>query len=447
MFLILTIAACSAPSPPPGGDDDAGVDPDLDGDGFGASVDCRDDDRFIFPGAPEPCDGVDNNCDGVIDDGFDRDDDGWTVCEGDCRDNDAASYPGAPEVADGVDNDCDGIVDGNTEFTDDDGDGWSEDQGDCDDDPVNLGQYVNPAAVEVQLDMNGDPEGVDNDCDGLVDEALEPCLAGGDPDDPWSYAHALDACNFVTSARWNENIGIEPSSRAIRVDFGDTYVSAGSADFIVLSTGHAADRGDPGFVDPPSTAFQNQVPHPDPLGAMGCSSADPSSVNDFTEVDLHLQVPSNASAFSFDFNFMSAEFPEWVCSSFDDTFLALLESAAFDGNISFDAMGNRVSINVGFFDVCAPGSGPGCTGSEPLAGTGFESDGGTGWLTTTAPVIPGEKIRLRFLIFDEGDHVLDSLVLIDNFRWEVDFGVCPDGTPPPCTIGRESGPRSRFVIR
>ncbi len=43
--------------------------------------------------------------------------------------------------------------------------------------------------------------------------------------------------------------------------------------------------------------------------------------------------------------------------------------------------------------------------------------GGTAWLTTEAPVVPGETIVLDFLIWDTGDSELDSLVLLDNFRW------------------------------
>jgi hypothetical protein len=143
---------------------------------------------------------------------------------------------------------------------------------------------------------------------------------------------------------------------------------------------------------------------------------------------------------------MSTEFPEWVCDEFDDTFLALLQSDAFTGNVSFDSMGNRMSINAGFFNVCDPILEPACTGNEELLGTGYQQEGGgTGWLTTTAPVIPGEKITLRFVIFDEGDRVFDSAVLIDNFRWEIDEFTCPDGTAPPCTIERSQAPRSRLV--
>jgi hypothetical protein len=53
--------------------------------------------------------------------------------------------------------------------------------------------------------------------------------------------------------------------------------------------------------------------------------------------------------------------------------------------------------------------------------------GATGWLTTTSPVTPGEDVTLHFIIFDEGDHILDSSVLIDNFRWAA------TGVPSPST--------------
>jgi len=102
---------------------------DLDGDGRGTLLyptydcvlpdgyvtsgdDCDDADAQTHPGAPERCDGVDNDCDGLADEQPDGDLDGYlaSACGGDdCDDEDAEVNPGAEEVCDdGVDNDCDG---------------------------------------------------------------------------------------------------------------------------------------------------------------------------------------------------------------------------------------------------------------------------------------------------------------------------------------------------
>ena len=60
---------------------------------------------------PEVCDGVDDDCNGIIDDGFDQDGDGFTTCGQDCDDGDASINPDAEDICDRVDNDCDDIID------------------------------------------------------------------------------------------------------------------------------------------------------------------------------------------------------------------------------------------------------------------------------------------------------------------------------------------------
>ena len=179
--------------------------PDSDGDGFTADTDCNDGDALTFPDAEELCDGIDNNCDGDIDedaaanaqtwyrdadeDGVGRDaellvqcaqPDGYSAIPGDCNDANADVNPGATEVCDGRDNNCDDVVDTDAvdqatwyADTDDDGFGDAEDsvvscevpQGyvesdlDCDDTLT----AINPDAEEVC-------DTVDNNCDGQVDE-------------------------------------------------------------------------------------------------------------------------------------------------------------------------------------------------------------------------------------------------------------------------------------
>ena len=86
---------------------------DSDGDGFLACAECDDSDDTVFPGAPELCDGIDNDCDGAVpDDEQDDDGDGFAPCDGDCDDSDPAVAPDGVEVCeDGKDNDCDGVTD------------------------------------------------------------------------------------------------------------------------------------------------------------------------------------------------------------------------------------------------------------------------------------------------------------------------------------------------
>ena len=50
-------------------------------------------------------------------------------------------------------------------------------------------------------------------------------------------------------------------------------------------------------------------------------------------------------------------------------------------------------------------------------GTGFESNGGTEWMETHVPVEPNTTIQIRFAIWDSGDCVYTSTILLDNWQW------------------------------
>ena len=95
---------------------------DQDQDGFTTANDCDDANPSIHPGAIETCNLVDDDCDQVIDEGFDQDYDGWTTCAGDCNNVNAAIHPGATEICNGIDDDCDTLIDEGG-FTDTDADG------------------------------------------------------------------------------------------------------------------------------------------------------------------------------------------------------------------------------------------------------------------------------------------------------------------------------------
>jgi hypothetical protein len=307
-----------------------------------------------------------------------------------------------------------------------DGDGYTPAAGDCNDcDPL-----INPGAVNIP----GDP--ISYDCSG--NSNAPPACDGSNTgkNDPTSLSQSIELCDtrFLKSATMNGPS--DARARNVKATFGVLKPQKG-ANMMLLSNGIAVDESGSGYVNPQqgtnlgnNNTFAN--PLPNLQGASNCGQAGSvPTVNDYTELVLQLKAPTNAQSFSFQFQFFSGEYPDYVCTEFNDEFLAIVKSDSTypsDTNISFDANKNPITVNSGFFIVCDNGGTPQtshCT--QPPSnnqGTGYETSalglvpgGSTGWLTTTAPIKGGENLTLRFVIFDESDHILDSAVLIDNFQW------------------------------
>ncbi len=249
---------------------------DNDGDGFGVEEsavetclelpgyvtvggDCDDNDLNVSPNGTEVCDGIDNNCDAVVDDDAidrtlfyaDGDGDGYGDSQNtlltctqpsgyvsdmsDCDDTNAQAFPNATEVCDGADNDCNGLMDDQdplvqglpTWYLDADGDGYGLDttavmscssppsfiaqNGDCND----LDASVSPDGIEVC-------DEVDNNCDGQVDEGvLITFYYDNDGDGFGVSSNTVEACtapeSFVNNDQDCNDFAAEAYNNAIEV--------------------------------------------------------------------------------------------------------------------------------------------------------------------------------------------------------------------------------------
>jgi hypothetical protein len=324
-----------------------------------------------------------------------------------------------------------------------DGDGYTISDGDCNDCDPNM----SPGAVEV---TNPDGVAADENCDGQTDEPPIVCdqnLALDDAD-PMSGAAAMDLCETVqthgfgvvsaayvrangTPAAAGQHVGIQPA-------FGPSVSPRRGSAMLALSSGNARVPGQAGECGDVScgTLGAGQAPPNFPQDTPGCIGD--TEINDDIALEVVLKAPTNATGMSFEFSFYSHEYPEWICTSFNDQFIALVEPApmgSIDGNVSFDAATNPVSVNIALFDVCQ-----GCSlGTSELTGTGFDTwgfdgladAGATSWLQTTAPVTAGQEFNIRFAIWDTGDTAYDSTVIVDNFQWIADGGVTVETAPVP----------------
>ncbi len=443
---------------------------------------------------------------------------GLAACDGACvnLNTDHANCGTCGKQCAGAENCIEGdCIECDSTTTDCDGDGWMVSDGDCCDKVGLCGnepEKVNPGAIEVVGNS------IDDNCNTLIDlfdtEDTIACDAGlaSNSKDPNDFAKALGICRTTEEAPENASdktwglieaklvradgteLG-DGNAASIRTGFGG--VSPGKIEgdsMIVLSSGIAADAtqtepgpnggapagGNVSTTHAPSSQVDittceddrcikdwfaasslpvksaNALPAAPDCGSGTAGS--PHLARDSVMLVLRLRAPTNAKAFSFSSYFLSAEYPEFVCSSFNDQFVTLVSTpdgepavpnptdknlmVYTDGTQQFP-IGINVAAGTDLFSVCdSQEDNAGCwdsdispsscaLGNEQLAGTGFEGadgqctiGGGTFWLTTSGNVVPGGIVELRIALWDVGDTLYDSTALIDGFEW------LPDATVP-----------------
>jgi Putative metal-binding motif len=390
-----------------------------------------------------------------------------------------------------------------TPTNDFDGDGWTVEEGDCND----CNKYINPGAYDVPGD------GIDEDCDGTPDDAVTNCdsmLSSVATTNGSDGATAMDICKTTTAnpplpmktwglisadyvapdgtsslqmppSSYTEEYGCSYDSSGFNLGFGILGPTFGTSNvtqhgqhMLGLSSGTARQPTDPGYscvsgfdkcsVSGAPSGFPGQTP--------ACGNVMFGQPHDGAALRVVMRIPTNALTMSFDSNFFSYEFPDWVCSEYNDTYVVIMapspagEPSTANDNIAFDSNNNIISVNAGFLRVCQPTTMAGAEGMGTnagnytyacpegpgkLAGTGFDgncSDGtgdgqdhaSTDWLTTTVSVdsLRGQEVTLLFAIWDSSDGELDSTVLIDNVHWT--FATAPN-TPPPATAPPVTQPK------
>jgi len=217
---------------------------DSDDDGVGDCDDCDDGDDRIYPGAPQICDGLNNDC---ADDSWpgtagtneaDSDQDGFSECTGDCDDADASRWPGAVELCNSIDDDCDSLIDEDGLGEDSDSDGIhnvcdncrldaNSSQDDEDDDAVgdvcdNCQSAPNPDQAELDGDGLGDA------CDNCPED-FNPEQENSDTDEPG------DACDNCPSVVNRDQVDLDGDSEGNLCDLDDGLIFTRFVDKTQLS--------------------------------------------------------------------------------------------------------------------------------------------------------------------------------------------------------------------
>ena len=379
LLSLLSLVACK------GGGEDTGPIDDADGDGYGASEDCDDDNAAVSPGADEiPYDGVDNDCSAETPDN-DLDGDGYLAAD-DCDDQDSAVNPGATEVCDEIDNDCDGNIDGEgaegsaTWYADLDQDGYGDDGtttvgcdqpslyvsvgGDCDDGDAGIYPDAPETCDEVDqdcddeidegatdgtvhyydgdLDGYGDDKDTDTFCEGSSSPVWTTVSGDCDGDDYYVNPGAIEVCDGVDND-CNDEIDDDPAD-------GVAYYTDADAD---------------GFGD--ADAKEGTIACEEISGTasnkLDCDDGD-KSVNPFAEDVCGDGVDNDCDGVEYDGETWYADADGDGYGADDDTLVQCDEPTGYLADAG-DCDDLDVDVNPDAEEICADGVDNDCDGSAP----------------------------------------------------------------------------------
>ncbi len=158
---------------------------------------------------------------------------------------------------------------------------------------------------------------------------------------------------------------------------------------------------------------------------------------DVSVLKIDLNVPGGANCLSFDFKFLSEEFPYWVGTQFNDAFIAELDTSDWTTSGSAITAPHNFAVDSSHHVVSIDSTGLGGMTAAEGAGTAFDGGndgttwgGATGLLRAQTPVGPGSH-SVYLSIFDQGDHIYDSAVFLDDL-------VVGTASAGQCTPGAET---------
>jgi hypothetical protein len=340
---------------------------------------------------------------------------------------------------------------------DGDGDGWtSTDDGEC----------LTAGAGDGDGDGDGTPP------DPACEAPMQYRVCDATSDDPF-HAMGLNCSTDPTETIVLINPefhATDPLSWTTARSYGDALSCAGEAmwvpregeKFLIVSTGELAPPDANGNV---SLAFASTQPgadaqtNPDDVSALpGPMTASPGSnngaggtpfmdcdgvgdcsdtlegqwtlgearANDLLWFEFEVDVPQGVNGYRFDFAWFSSEYPEWVGDIYNDMVVVWASGQSYTGNIAFI---DQQPLTVTALEPHIA-HGP---SSQRLSGTGFETVGGaTGWFEARGSAVPGERLRIGFALYDMGDTVYDTTMILDAFRWECEGCMAQD--PEDCGV-------------